>query len=96
MEYSEKRDFQRMALGCSMEYQLANIPGSHEGKVINLSAKGVLFVSGDKVQTGDRLSIKLSPVNNITPPMSADIEVTRCEKQSDSEFQVAAKIVQIR
>ena len=57
MDYAEKRDFQRMAMDCSMEYQLSNDSKPCEGKVINLSAKGVLFLSADAVQVGDSVSI---------------------------------------
>ena len=96
MDYAEKRDFQRMAMDCSMEYQLSNDSKPCEGKVINLSAKGILFSSRYAVQAGDSLAIKLTPVNKITPPMSADILVARCDQQSDNEYQIAAEIVQIR
>ncbi len=96
MDFSEKRDFQRMVLDCSMEYWLGDETDSSQGKVINLSAKGVLFEASKEVQPGDNIKITLTPVNDITPPMSADTLVTRCDKQSDDVFQIAAQIVQIR
>jgi len=37
----------------------------------------------------------LTPINDITPPMSADTLVVRCDKQSEDEYQVAAQIVRI-
>ena len=96
MDYAEKRDFQRMAMDCSMEYQLSNDSKACEGKVVNLSAKGILFISSDEVQEGASINITLTPVNNITPPMSADILVIRCDEESENEYKIAAEIVQIR
>ncbi len=95
MDYSEKRNFQRMALDCSMEYQSENESQTHQGKVINLSAKGVLFIATDEISAGEKLKLTLTPVHDITPPMLADIVVARCDKQSEDEFQIAAEIVQI-
>jgi len=37
----------------------------------------------------------LTPVSDITPPMSANTIVTRCEKKADDEYHIAAEIVQI-
>ncbi len=96
MDFSEKRDFQRMALDCVMEYQLDKDSETFQGKVINLSAKGILFVTSEAVEVGASVQIKLTPVHDITPPMSADTLVARCDKQSEGDYQVAAKIVQIR
>jgi len=96
MDYSEKRDFQRMDLDCSLEYQLENDQIIRQGVVINLSAKGILFIARNAIASGDRVTIILTPVNNITPPMSAETVVARCEKQSESEYQIAAEIVQIQ
>jgi len=95
MDFSEKRDFQRMALDCVMDYQLEKEGQAYLGKVINLSATGILFVTSDSLEIGAKVQIKLTPVNDITPPMSADTLVARCDKQSENEYQVAAQIVQI-
>ena len=83
MDYAEKRDFQRMAMDCTMQFKLAESEQKFEGKVINLSAKGILFVAADEIAPGSIVEIKLTPVNNITPPMSANTTVARCEKHGD-------------
>jgi hypothetical protein len=95
MDYAEKRDFQRMALDCSLEYQLVDNETVHQGKVVNLSAKGVLFIAEQALSKGDSVKIKLTPVNTITPPMSANATVARCDKQAEKEYEVACEIVQI-
>ncbi len=84
-----------MALDCVMDYQLEKEGQAYLGKVINLSATGILFVTSDSLEIGAKVQIKLTPVNDITPPMSADTLVARCDKQSENEYQVAAQIVQI-
>lgn len=95
MDYSEKRDFQRMAIGCSLEYQLENDTQIYQGKVVNLSGKGVLFTASNAIKAGANIKIIVIPGNSLTPPMSADILVLRCDKQSDKKFHIAAEIVQI-
>ena len=50
----------------------------------------------DEIEVGASISFILTPENRITPPMSADILVTRCDQLSDNEYQIAAEIVQIR
>ncbi len=95
MDYSEQRDFHRMTLDCVMDYQLEKNGQASQGKVINLSATGILFVTSDALEVGAKVQIKLTPVHDITPPMSADALVARCDKQSEDEYQVAAQIVQI-
>lgn len=96
MDYSEKRDFQRMVMNCSMEYQLDGEKDICQGSIINLSAKGMLFLASDAIQTGTSIKMKLTPAKSITSPMSADILVSRCDKLSENEYQIAAEIVQIQ
>ncbi len=95
MDFSEKRDFQRMAMDCSLQFKVSESAQSQTGKVLNLSAKGVLFISSEAIAPGSHVEIRLTPVSDITPPMSANTVVARCEKQADDEYQVAAEIVQI-
>ncbi len=94
-DYAEKRDFQRMAMDCSLQYRISGNEPMLQGKVINLSAKGILFVVDSAIAEQTTVEIKLTPVNTITPPMSANTQVTRCEKQDDGQYKVAAEIVQI-
>ena len=94
-EYAEKRDFQRMSLDSSLEYQVLSEDRLYQGNIKNLSATGVLFVTDHSVPLGVNLRIKLSPENNITPPMSAQVKVTRCDKHSDGGYYLAGEIIQM-
>ena len=95
MDFAEKRDFQRMAMDCSLQFSVADNPQKLEGEVINLSAKGILFVCADEITPGASVEIKLTPVSDITPPMTASTRVARCEKQGEDNYHIAAEIVQI-
>jgi hypothetical protein len=94
-DYSEKRDFQRMALDCSLEYRISSENTTYQGKIKNLSAKGVLFLGDKSIALGVQLQITVAPVNDITPPMVADVRVTRCDKHDDGNYYVAGEILQI-
>lgn len=94
-EYAEKRDFQRMSLDSSLEYQILSEDKAYQGKIKNLSATGVLFVTDHSIPLGVNLRIKLSPENDITPPMSAEVKVTRCDKHSDGGYYLAGEITRI-
>lgn len=95
-EYAEKRDFQRMTLDSTLEYQVVNEEDHyHLGSIKNLSATGVLFVTDRSIPLGIKLRIKLSPENEITPPMKAEIKVSRCDKHSDGDYYLAGEIIKI-
>lgn len=94
-DFAEKRDFYRMALDCSLEFQVAGNDKVYQGRVVNLSATGVLFVASEPVQSSTELSVTLTPVSDITPPMSANCRVIRCDELSEDEFQIASEIIKI-
>ncbi len=94
-DYSEKRDFQRMVLDCSLEYRISAEDKIYQGKIQNLSAKGVLFQGDQSIALGVQIQITVSPVHDITPPMVADVRVTRCDKREDGNYYVAGEIIQI-
>ncbi len=95
VDYSEKRNFQRMTLDCSLEYQHADDDQFRCGTVKNLSATGVMFVAAESISVGSQLKIKLTPENTITPPMNADVVVSRCDPYDDSQYLLAGEITQI-
>jgi hypothetical protein len=94
-DYSEKRDFQRMALDCSLEYSISADDTTYQGQIKNLSAKGVLFQGDKAIALGVQIQITVSPVHDITPPMVADVLVTRCDKHDDGNYYVAGEILKI-
>ncbi len=94
-EYSEKRDFKRMAIDCEFSFCEADSKQMYDGHVINLSSKGILFTSGESFEIGSKLDIVLTPSNSLTPPMEASVLVSRVTGSS-SIYEIACEITEIR
>lgn len=77
IDYAEKRDFLRMPIDCKLSYTPAGSTNPQTGKVINLSSKGILFSTDERLDEGDRLEILLTPYNAESPPMEASVVVSR-------------------
>jgi hypothetical protein len=93
-DYSEKRDFQRMAIDCALSLSKKDEHQSFEGHVVNLSSKGILFTSIEKFEEGASLDIVLTPSNSKTPPMEACVVVSRVI-DNESVYEVACEIEKI-
>ena len=89
-KYQEKRDFMRMPIDCNLHVSVIGDDREFDAKVINLSAKGILFATRQKLEVGDMLSLVLT-ANTDTPPMHATVKVTRAV-YNDVEFEVACII----
>jgi len=77
VKYHEKRDFMRMPIDCSMRFSVVGDERDYQGKVINLSNKGILFTSKQKLEVDNLLSLVLTSSHADTPPMHATVKVTR-------------------
>ncbi|MCP4494655.1 MAG: PilZ domain-containing protein [Gammaproteobacteria bacterium] len=94
-EYSEKRDFKRLAIDYEFSFCEAGDKQMYDGHVINLSSKGILFTSGESFEVGTPLDIVLRPSNSLTPPMEASALVSRV-LGSDSSYEIACEITEIK
>ena len=77
IDYDEKRDFKRMPIDCSMRFSVVGDERDFQGKVINLSNKGILFTSRQKLEVGSLLTLVPTSSHAGTPPMHATVKVTR-------------------
>ena len=77
MKSQEKRDFLRMPIDCNLSYSVVGEQREFQGKVINLSSRGVLFTSKQRLEVGSLLTLVLTPSRSNTPPMHATVKVTR-------------------
>ncbi|MEW5008409.1 hypothetical protein A9Q80_03570 [Cycloclasticus sp. 46_83_sub15_T18] len=93
---SNHRKFSRMNAECDMEFVNPGTKVSGRGHSINLSAAGILFRTHDKLITGSSLEIVVSPVNTVTPPLNALIEIIRVVAVENDEYEVAATIEGIK
>lgn len=81
IDYDEKRNFPRMPIDCDLRYSVVGDDRDFEGKVINLSDKGILFTSRQKLEIGNLLTLVLTANQAKTPPMHATVKVTRVISQ---------------
>ncbi|MFT5502376.1 MAG: hypothetical protein ACI845_002875 [Gammaproteobacteria bacterium] len=93
-DYSEKRDFQRMAIDCELTFTVGRGRQQYEGNVINLSSQGILFTCLKSFAEDTDLNIVLTPSNSITPPLHASITVSRIS-DNGSLFELACKMNEI-
>ena len=88
---NEKRNFPRMPIDCDLRYSVVGDNHDFEGKVINLSDKGVLFTTKQKLKVGSLLTLVLTANQAKTPPMHATVKVTRVLNQR-VQYEVACII----
>jgi hypothetical protein len=95
IDYAEKRDFLRMPIDCELSFAVEGSAKQHQGNVINLSSKGILFTSSEKFEPGTTLQIVLTPSNSTTAPMEAEVVVARVSS-NEVLFEVACEIREIK
>ncbi len=89
LEYIEKRDYIRMEVDCAARIELDGIEPL-SAIVKDLSATGVLLWVDTKIPSGSVGTVSILPGKNITPPLSAEIEIIRCEPLSNDPTTFAA------
>ncbi|MCX8048308.1 MAG: PilZ domain-containing protein [Methylohalobius sp.] len=92
---AERRRFIRMQTGCKMTYRFPQSAEVFEATCQNLSGAGLLFTTSHPVEPGKALEIRIAPVNPVTPPLEAFVEVLRVGER-DGEYEVAAVIKGIK
>jgi hypothetical protein len=97
LEYSEKRDFPRMAVECPAQFRLEGSDQVDGAIVKDLSGGGVLLWVDQQVEPGSQLSIVIMPGKHITPPLHAKLEVIRCFplEEEEGSYAAACSIVQL-
>lgn len=93
LEYDEKRNYPRMDIECPASFKV--VGGAGGGAIVkNLSGGGLLIWLDHAIEPESTLEIEMKPVNNITPPMTAEVRVLRCTPVGGEEgsFAVACQI----
>ncbi|MEY4720094.1 MAG: hypothetical protein RL563_2712 [Pseudomonadota bacterium] len=96
LTHDEKRNYIRMNVDCDIHYRAADSQQTKIGKCITLSGAGVSFVADTPFEAGSAMEISITPKSSITPPMTAYIEVVRCEAIDDNQYEIAASIQSIK
>lgn len=66
-----------MPIDCSMKFSAVGDEREFNGKVINMSDRGILFTSRQRLEVGNLLSLVLVASQTDTPPMHATVRVER-------------------
>jgi PilZ domain-containing protein len=97
LEYDEKRSYIRMDVDCDITYKLADSANKKTGRCLSLSGAGLSFIAEDDLNPGIAMEVSVIPKNNVTPPMTAFIEVVRCTAQEEANsYEIAASIKSIK
>jgi len=84
----EQRSFPRMATECAASYRLADAGAPGDAVIKNISAGGMLFITGDEVEIGSTLELRVAPGQLSIPMLSAVVEVVRREPAHSTETMV--------
>ena len=96
LNHDERRDYIRMDVDCEITYKLADSNDVKTGRCTSLSGAGVSFIAAEAFEPGLAMEVSIIPKHNITPPMTAYIEVVRSSKRDDNEHEIAAVIKGIK
>ena len=92
-DYNEKRNYPRMTIECPANFKI--VGGGGGGAIVkNLSGGGLLMSIDHGIAEDSVMQIEIKPVNDITPPMVAEVRVLRCSPAADlgGSFSVACQI----
>lgn len=95
-EYDEKRDFIRIDINCGIEFKNPEAEEVKTGQVLNLSGRGMMFVSETEIEKNSILEVNIKPANTLTPSLHANVKVVRVVKQRHKDgFEIGAVIQDI-
>ena len=88
--HEEKRDYIRMAVDCQIFYE-DPVGKKHQGRAINLSGSGVLFMTDTPPTLGSELAISVRPDTPVIQPLDVLAKVVRVDRV-DGKFEVGVHI----
>jgi len=95
-EHDEKRDYVRIPLDCEINYRLADGQQIKTGRCKNLSAAGLSFITDQPFDLGLAMEVSIAPKTAFSLPMNAFIELVRCIKLENGDYEIAATIKSIK
>jgi len=95
-DYDEKRDFIRVQVDCDIHYKEQDGDEQYQGRVKNLSGRGMMFVSEIGISPETLLEVHVAPHNELTPALNALVRVVRMARQKNGEaYEIGAVIQQM-
>ena len=93
---SEKRRFPRIKVHCAATFREEGGGRTHEGLCLEISGNGILIQTPEPLAPGTRLEVSIRPLNDITPPLDAVVEVVRADPgESEGHYRIATAIQRI-
>ena len=94
--YDEKRDFIRVQVQCEVTLESVGSGKRFVAEGRNLSGNGVLFLTEEPLQPGDRLNLHIEATQVLSSVLDATIEVVRVEALAgESRYAVGSAICAI-
>jgi hypothetical protein len=88
--YSEKRDFVRVSVECTVSIREAGGEQVDKGTCTSLSGKGLMFLCDRQYPIGTILEVSVVPDKAVVPPLDALVEVVRSEyDEQERKFAIA-------
>jgi len=94
-DFTEKRDFYRMAVNGEVRFRIDGENQVFSGVVKNLSNTGLLMAFGKGIEAGTKINVVIMPGQAITPPLSAEASVIRSDQQENDLYNIACTIDRI-
>lgn len=91
-DYEEKRNFIRMFVDAKVIITDPATGHSFEGDSKDLSGDGVMFVTSEKLEEKQVVTVDIRSEQSKLSPLSAEFEVVRVSPLEDGKFEVAGKI----
>ena len=96
MDYEEKRHSARIKANCAMSFKRVASGNQTHALCVDISGSGIMFEVDEVVDLGRALEIRLFPVDRITPPMTALVEVIRCTDLEQGRYRITGVIKGIK
>ncbi len=92
----ERRAFTRLPVNCKVIFRHSENTKELQGRGLNLSGNGIMFVTPQQLPIGAELELNVLPTLPSLAPLTALVKVVRAEPSAEpNEFAVAGRIRQI-
>jgi hypothetical protein len=88
--HDEKRDFIRLGVDCHVSFK-DTAGKEHQGRCINVSGGGVLFMTDAPLTLGSELTVSVKADTPVIKPLDVIAKVVRVDR-IDGKFEVGVKI----
>ena len=96
MDKKDKRIFPRMQLTCPVLFRQAGVKNWNVGKMQNLSATGIQFISTEELQPSTPIHIQVKPGSKKTiPEITASGKVVRSELHDGEGYVISCNLTQV-